>query len=527
MSSEARVQQLAFEAAERRVLENLRGSAGSSSSTRRATVLITAAVLFGCTFAARLAIHDPDALVANFYAIPVAVLAIEFGPRAGALGAALGVALTFAWGVINTVHVGALGYTARGVALLLTGVVVGHLSTRLRLDIVERRRAERDLALYADQLERANQELARGVERLEAFAEIVRTVGGETDLQRVLALIQSHGQEIASARRLVVFLPEGDELVAATRESLPSGLNLRLPVRDSLAGQVLLTGRSTRLTRAEQPEELARLMPDASSAILVPLVFRGGILGVLVGLDRIDDHPFGQEDEQLLESVAASAATAVATARSIAAERLRLSLDAAEQARARWARELHDQTLQGLTGARMMLSAGLAREDLDALRRAAEAADAHLAAETRSLRDLISELRPAALDDLGLGPAVESLAKRQAAAGGFEIQTEIALAEDGRPRELESAIYRIIQEALSNVVRHAHASHVKLELRQHSDRVRIFVRDDGAGFALGAAGEGFGLTGMRERALLLGGELSVRSAQGGPTSVTAELPLFH
>jgi two-component system sensor histidine kinase UhpB len=57
--------------------------------------------------------------------------------------------------------------------------------------------------------------------------------------------------------------------------------------------------------------------------------------------------------------------------------------------------------------------------------------------------------------------------------------------------------------------------------------VRIFVRDDGAGFALGAAGEGFGLTGMRERALLLGGELSVRSAQGGPTSVTAELPLFH
>lgn len=527
MSTTTRARQLAFAAAERRVLENLRGTASTSSSARRVTVLSAAAVLFACTFVARLAIRDPGALIANFYAIPVAVLAIEFGTRAGVLGAALGEGLTFAWGAIESVHVGALGYTARGVALLLTGAVVGHLSTRLREDIAERRRAERDLALYADQLERANQELARSVERLEAFADIVRTVGGETDLERVLTLIQSHGMEIVPAKRLVVFLPDGEELSAVTAEALPHALGVRLPLRDSLAGQVLLSGRPRRLTTADDPQELSRLMPGASAAILVPLVFRGGILGVLAGIDRNDGEPFEEEDEQLLESVAASAATAVATARSVATERLRLSLDAAEQARARWARELHDQTLQGLTGARMMLSAGLAREDLDALRHAAEAADAHLAAETSSLRDLITELRPAALDDLGLGPAVESLAMRNAAAGGFELDIEIELGTRERPRELESAIYRIIQEALNNVVRHAGATRVKLELRQRDDRVRLCVCDNGSGFVAEAGGEGFGLTGMRERAVLLGGELSVTSAEGGPTAVTAELPLLR
>ena len=166
-------------------------------------------------------------------------------------------------------------------------------------------------------------------------------------------------------------------------------------------------------------DRLEQLAPDAKAAILVPLVFRGERLGVLAAINGPGDRRFEDEDEQLLMSIAASAATAVATARSVAAARLRLSLEAADQARARWARELHDETLQGLTGVRMVLSAGLARDDFDNLQRSAETADAHLGDEMRKLRDLIAELRPAALDDLGLGPAIDSLAKRQAAIGGF------------------------------------------------------------------------------------------------------------
>ena len=442
----ARARQLAFEAAESRVLESLRSSAVERPSpTRRLAVLAVAAALFALTFAARLAIKDPETLIANFYVVPIALLAIEFGTRAGLLAATVALGLVFAWSALQTVHLGVLGYAARVAALLVTGAVVGRFSDRLRTDIAERRQERGHLSLYADQLARANQRLAQSVERLEAFAEIARAVGGETDLQRVLSLILDHGREVVAARRLLVCLPEGEEL-------------------GSLVMEVLVSGRPLRVTREDRADQLDQLLPGADMALLVPLIFRGETLGVLAGIDRDDGGAFEDEDEQLLVSVAASAATAVATARSVAAERLRLSIDAAEQARARWARELHDQTLQGLTGARMVLAAGLARDDHDALRHAAETADLHIGVEARSLRDLITELRPAALDDLGLGPAIESLAQRQAAAAGFALNMSLEFGGRDRPREIEDAIYRIVQEALSQrrPARRRRAGHAQL-----------------------------------------------------------------
>jgi signal transduction histidine kinase len=174
----------------------------------------------------------------------------------------------------------------------------------------------------------------------------------------------------------------------------------------------------------------------------------------------------------------------------------------------------------------MVLAGGMAREDPEALRRAAEAADAYLAEETRKLRDLIAELRPAALDDLGLGPAIESLAKRQAAIGGFSVELDVELESDRRlDRDTETAIYRIVQEALSNAVKHAQAQEVSLRVTQLPDRVQVAVEDDGAGFDPDEVRAGFGLTGMRERALLVGGRLWITSLDGGPTRVAAVLPL--
>ena len=431
-----------------------------------------------------------------------------------------------AWSVINHVHVHPLGYIARGAAFVITGVVVGRFSERLRNDMAVRQDAQRDLALYADQLETRNRGLARSVERLEAFAEIARAVGGETELDRVLSLILAHGREIVAARTLVMYLPEGGELAAVSASAMRSDSQPRLPLNGSLAGEVLLSGRARRVGSESDPAQLDQLAPGATAAILVPLVFRGEPLGVLAGINGAGERQFVEEDEQLLMSVAASAATAVATARSVAAARLRLSVEAADQARARWARELHDETLQGLTGARMVLSAGLARDDLGALRSAAENADEHLAEEMRKLRDLIAELRPAALDDLGLGPAIETLAKRQAAIGTFTVDVDIELASDRRlDRDTETAIYRIVQEALSNAVKHAGADEVSLRVRQLSDRVQVAVEDDGRGFDPDAVRAGFGLTGMRERALLAGGRLWVSSEDGGPTRVAAVLPL--
>ncbi len=492
MSTTARARRFELEAAERRVSEQLKRPAAGTSQTRRVAVLVVAGLLFAATFVARVVVPDPDALLANFYVVPAVVLATEFGVRAGLVATAISVGLVFAWGAIDTVHVAPLGYVSRGAVVLIAGVVVGRFSERLRVDIAERQHAQRELSLYAVELERANQNLARTVEQLEAFAEIARAVGGETDLERVLTLILEHGRELVGARRLVLYLPEGEELAAfaGSREE-----RVRLPIDGSPPGEVLRTGRPRR---------------DSSSSILVPLVFRGETLGVLAGINDTDGRALGEEDEQLLTSVAASAATAVATARSVAAARLRLSVEAADQARARWARELHDETLQGLTGARMVLSAARAREDPDALRGAADTVDAHLGEETRKLRDLIAELRPAALDDLGLGPAIESLAKRQAALGGFT--SEVALSLDARerlPRDTETAIYRIVQEALSNAVKHAGARRVRLRVAERGDAVEVEVSDDGHGFDPEARREGFGLPGMRERAVLAGGRLAV------------------
>ena len=526
-SGTTRAQQIELEAAQRRVIERLRAAGPPPvPATKRAAIVALAVLLFAATFAARLAISDPAALLANFYIIPIAILSIEFGIRGGLIAAAVAFALVPAWSVINDVHVDGLGYVSRGAAFVVTGAVVGRFSERLRRDMADRRDAERDLALYADQLEGSNRGLARSVERLEAFAEIARAVGGETELDRVLALILAHGREIVAADTLVMYLPEGDELAAVSGSAMGYGSHERLPLDGSLAGEVLLSGHPRRVGPQADPARIEQLAPGASTAILVPLVFRGETLGVLAGINGAGERAFAEEDEQLLMSVAASAATAVATARSVAAARLRLSVEAADQARARWARELHDETLQGLTGVRMVLSAGLARGDAGALHRAAETADAHLGEEMRKLRDLIAELRPAALDDLGLGPAIESLAKRQAAIGGFAVEIDLALESEPRlAHDTETAIYRIVQEALSNAVKHAGAAAVQLRVTQLSDRVQVAVEDDGRGFEPDDVRAGFGLTGMRERALLAGGRLWVSSADGGPTRVTAVLPI--
>lgn len=526
MSTTSGARRFEYEAAERRVVEQLRMPVPSRSSRRRAAVLAASIVLFALTFAARLVISDPNALVANFYVVPIALLAIEFGTRAGVLATVAAVGLVFAWSAIDIVHVSALGYSARIAALLITGAVVGRFSERLHADIAERQRAQRQLAMYADELERANDHLARTVERLEAFAQIARAVGGETDLNQVLSLILARGREIISAGKLIAYLPEGDQLAAVGGRTLDEDSEQRLVVDGSPAGDVLLSGRRLRLTAEDQLRQLGPATTGASTAILVPLTFRGETLGVLCAVDSADGRRLTEEDEHLLMSVAASAATAVATARSVAAARLRMSLEAAEQARAGWARELHDETLQGLSGVRMVLSAALARDHLRALRNAAETADAHLGEEMRKLRNLIAELRPAALDDLGLGPAIESLANRQSAIGGFKVEVQLDLDPRQRlARDTESVIYRIVQEALSNVVKHAQASRVRLHVRQLPDRVELTVDDDGRGFEPERAHEGFGLPGMRERALLVGGTVLVSSANGGRTSVSAVLPL--
>jgi signal transduction histidine kinase len=150
--------------------------------------------------------------------------------------------------------------------------------------------------------------------------------------------------------------------------------------------------------------------------------------------------------------------------------------------------------------------------------------------EMEKLRGLISELRPAALDELGLAASVRDLAERTQAVYGLEVETLVELpAPDGGPRrlgsEVETAAYRIVQECLSNAARHAGASRIVVELSQRNGALAVAVRDDGGGFDPANAATGFGLRGMRERVDLLDGRLEIVAGAGSGTQVAAALPL--
>ena len=207
-----------------------------------------------------------------------------------------------------------------------------------------------------------------------------------------------------------------------------------MPVEGTAAGRVVRSRHPERLTDAssELRSTLDLLGLEADSALLVPLAFRGRSVGVLVAFDRIsDERGFDREDERLLGAFAASAATAVATGRSVEEQRMRQSIEASEQERRRWARELHDETLQSLAGLRVGLSSAM-RGSEDDLRSAVETAVDSVTEEIANLRSLIVELRPAALDEYGTAAAIESLAERISAREGIPIETTIDLASERR-----------------------------------------------------------------------------------------------
>lgn len=377
-------------------------------------------------------------------------------------------------------------------------------------------------------------ELERAVTGLEAAIEIARALSGETQLERVLELIVKRGRALVDARAVVIMLLEDEDLVvAATAGDVPeTAAGARLPVAGTLSGDVVLKARPERI--ADVQSRIGHggvVLADATSALLVPLVFRGSTHGVLAALDRRADGPaFGEEDERLMAGFAASAAAAVATAQSVAEERLRLSIEASEQERRRWARELHDDTLQGLAGLGVMLGSALRAPSHEAMRTTVEQAGAQIREEVAKLRGLISELRPPALDEIGLRAAVEGLVERTRATQGLEVSTQIALAADQGglrlPSDVEGTAYRIVQEGLTNVGKHSGATAVEVCLEEADGRLDVSVRDDGRGFEPSAPRAGFGLTGMRERVELLGGSLTLESSPAGlGTLVRASLPV--
>jgi signal transduction histidine kinase len=246
---------------------------------------------------------------------------------------------------------------------------------------------------------------------------------------------------------------------------------------------------------------------------------------VLQAFDREDGADFSDDDERLLTSFADSAAIAVATAQTAANEALARSLHASERERARWARELHDETLQQLAGLKVLLSGARRRAQLDVIDSALGQAIGQIEDSIGELRRLIADLRPATLDDLGLAPAVEALVERVSHTSGLKTTARIELGAQRLPTAVEDAAYRLVQEALTNVVKHAGASEVAVTLARDDDTVLISVADDGVGIDPNRGTEGFGLIGMRERVALVAGTLTISAGRAGTgTRIDVRLP---
>lgn len=266
--------------------------------------------------------------------------------------------------------------------------------------------------------------------------------------------------------------------------------------------------------------------PPMKSFLGVPVKIRGEAWGNLY-LTEKDSGPFDEADIQSVIILAEWVAIAIDNARSAAAERVRLTIEAAEQERGRWARELHDETLQNLAGLRVLLSGTRRRTAMSPVSPILDQAIERIDETIVELRRLIADLRPAALDELGVAAALASLVERLSATGvDIDLYVELGSEDDADGRYealLEDTVYRLVQESLNNAIRHGHALRAIVEVIEEDGEIRIRVSDDGSGFDPNRTGGGFGLLGMRERVKLTGGDLDIRSGEEG-TTITAVLP---
>jgi signal transduction histidine kinase len=369
--------------------------------------------------------------------------------------------------------------------------------------------------------------------QLESLNEVGNALATETELDRLLDLIARRLRELLDARLVTVVLPIGAgelRFVAVAGEGDGQILGEKISRETSKSGRVLERGRSERIDSVlDDPDvdnEAMRLM-GARSGLWVPLLVRGRAIGVLAAHDKLGpDVRFSDTDLRLAETFATRGALAVDLSERIASDSLRRVVEAQELERRRLARELHDETGQALTSILLGLKALEDKLD-DADTRAAAAELRELVVTTlQDVRRLAVELRPSALDDFGLIAAVERLSASFSEQTGIEIDFETALVAERLPAEVETALYRIVQESLTNVVKHARARRVSILLARRDGVVKAVIEDDGRGFdPAEMSSAGFGLVGMRERLALLGGRLEVESSGDTGTTIAAEVPV--
>ena len=431
--------------------------------------------------------------------------------------------------------------TFLGVPVLLRGVAYGNLYLTEKAggedftdedeEIVQLLAAQ---AAVAIENARLYESAKRWGDQLQSLAEVSNALATEIELPRLLDLIVTRLRELIHARLVFIAMPRpgGETLVETVAgEGHEQFIGMKLDPTRSKTARVLERKRSERVdSLIDDPEveqQAARYM-GARAGLFVPLVVRDRAIGVVAAHDKEGADPrFTDEDVRITEAFAERAAVAIDLSERVAGDALRRVVEGQELERKRLARELHDGTGQALTsillGLRAIEEAGGDRPEIhESVLELRELVVATL----HDVRRLAVELRPKALDDFGLVPAVERLAETFAEQTDVDVHVQAALGDDRLPAEIESALYRIVQEALTNVIKHAQASTVSLVLTRKGDAVAAVIEDDGRGFDPAEAREdGLGLIGMRERIALLRGRVTVESSETGGTTVAVEVPV--
>jgi len=422
---------------------------------------------------------------------------------------------------------------------------------------LERRFDEADIRLatmFANQAaiaienSRLHQEQHQRAQELAALHETALDITRHLDLDSLLAAVVARATGLLGAPSGDIYLyrPDLDDLESVASLGMPPELQgVTLKVGEGLSGKVFESGEPLAVEDYEAWDGRSAQYAGYgfSRELGAPLRSETRSVGVLV-VDRPADAPrFTERDARLLTLFANQATIAIENAQllhAVAKHKENLQglssrlIDAQEQERKRIAQELHDEMGQALTAMSINLSAinkqlGAAL-DPETAERLAET-DTLITRTLEQMRELALDLRPSMLDDLGLLPALRWYVKRYENRTGILVGLEAVGLELRLPEHIETAMYRVVQEALTNVARHARASRVDVRLQRRDSIVQAFIEDDGSGFDPAevadreAQGRGVGLVGMRERIAALGGSLEIESHPGKGTRLTIELPL--
>jgi signal transduction histidine kinase len=429
--------------------------------------------------------------------------------------------------------------TFLGVPILLRGTAFGNLYLTEKEGGVDFTEEDEEVvmllasqAAVAVENARLYESATRWSRQLEYLNEIGNALASEIELRSLLELVAARLRELVAARLVLIGLPEaGGKLrfVTADGEGAAGLVGLVVEVESSKAGRVFLRGRSERVDEiVDDPEadQVTARRIGVRSALYVPLIVRGRTIGLLQAVDKLETDPrFTEDDLRLAEAFAARAAVAVDLSERASRGALARAVEAQELERRRLARELHDGIGQDLTSLLLGLKSIEDAEPKGTVKQATADLRKLVVLALQDVRRLAVELRPAALDDFGLVPALERLAQTFTDQTGMVVELTEAFGGQRLPGDVETAFYRIVQEALTNVVKHAKARRVSILLTRTDRGAVAVIEDDGQGFDPNVEYEGLGLLGMRERLQLLRGSLTIESRVGAGATLRIEVPV--